>query len=279
MLRIALLSVVLAAPAFAKDEAAKIITDKGSQFIRSDNKKALTVGAEFVAVADAATAAPVGKAVVMEVTGALARISLDEEATKGGAKFVLIPKAATGAPKADAPKADAPRPAGPKLDGKIEVGVLRVTFSNNTDASWTDCSLHFSDGRSYKVGEVVKHSDDTVMKVKFTSPPEPPSDHVKVACSEGESDFYFAKPQVSGGKLKGYATNDKGSVVIYNNTETAWTACDVSKPNGSHFVLGTLKGHDHDSIDRGRFVKEAEAAAKGSIELRCKEGQLVQALD
>jgi len=278
-----LLVVLVGSSAFAAATTAKIFTDKGSQYMRTDNKKLLSVGAELDAVVDPA-GKPVGKAVIMEVNGALARVSLDDDATKAGAKFVVLPKAKTGAaaPATAAPAAapaavaEAPRP---KLNGTLESGALRVTFANNTDASWTGCELHYADGSTYKVGEVVKHSDDAVMKVKFTSAPEPVYDHVVLTCAEGESKFYFNKPQAPVGKLKGYATNDKGSLAIYNSTDTAWTACDISKPDKTHFVMGTLKGHDSDTINRGNFKKEAEAKAPNWIELRCNEGVLHQKID
>src|SRR5882762_5576929 len=83
----------IAVPALAKGpETAKIFSDKGSTYFRSDNKKALSVGAELDAVADAKSPDKVlGKAVIMEVTGALARVSLDDDAAKGGAKYVVLP--------------------------------------------------------------------------------------------------------------------------------------------------------------------------------------------
>ncbi len=299
MIRLFALSLLVASSVHAANpnaEVAKIFTDKGSTYIRSDNKKVLVIGAELTAVATAESNLSIGKAVVMEVNGALARVSLDEDATQNHAKYLLVPKAkaaaavpAPGTAPAASPAAT-PAPTGappaearkvlPKLEGTLESGALRVSIVNDSDASWTDCQLAYSDGRTYKVGEVMKHSDDTVMKIKFTGPPEPLYDHLVVNCSEGESTFFFAKPQAPVGKLKGYATDDgKGSVVIYNNNDTGWTTCDVKKPNGTHYVLGNLKGHDHDSIDRGRFKKEAEPAKDQWLELRCKEGELHTKLD
>lgn len=280
-------------------ETAKIFTDKGSTYIRSDNKKALAVGAELDAVVDAKKPdAVAGKAVIMEVTGALARVSLDDDAVKAGAKFVVLPKASGGgggdaqgfgglglrgsggakpADDDDEEKAPAPRTPGRKLSGKLTANPLQFAFGNDEDASWTECKLVHSDGSSYEVGEVVKHTDDTVMRVKLSSPPEPAYDHLVVICSEGKSKFYFDKPHAPQGKLKGYATNNGGSVIVYNQNDTAWTSCDVRKPNGTHYVLGNLKGHSDDSIDKGRFKKEEDNKPKW-IELRCKEGELHTAL-
>jgi hypothetical protein len=272
-----------AAPALAGKAAAtaKIFTDKGSTYFRTDNKKALSVGAELDVVVDAKdTSKPVGQAVVMEVNGALARISVDDDATKAGGKFVVLP---TGAGKAspaaaaraddDEPKAPAFKSTGNKLSGKLGVAGLHFSWSNDSDTSWTGCKLVHSDGSFFDVGEVVKHTDDGVLRVKLGGAPEPAFDHVEVICSEGKSRFYFDKPSQPKGSLKGYARNDGGGIVLYNQMETAWTACDVRKPDGTHYVLGTLKGHSDDSIAKGRFKKEADNKPKW-IEMRCKEGGL-----
>jgi hypothetical protein len=269
--------ILLAAAAVPGPETAKLFSDKGSVYFRTDSIKALTVGAELQVVVDAASAAPVGKAVIMEVSGKLARVSLDDEATKAGAKFVWVPKPKGTGSGTPGPVVNA-NPTGPKLNGKLESGTLRVTITNNSDASWTGCELQYSDGSTYKLGEMVKHSDDTVLKVKFRSPPEPLYDHLIVSCSEGESRFYFSKPTAPVGRLKGYAVNEgKGSVVVYNSGDTAWTQCDVKKPDRSHYVLGTLKGHANDGINGGRFKKEAEAPISW-LDIRCKEGWLRQPL-
>ena len=265
------LTMVLVMLALPGPEAAKLFSDKGSLYFRTDHVKALTVGAELAVVADASSVAPLGKAVIMEVSGKLARVSLDEEAGKSGAKFVLLPR----------PKGVAVvnvKPTGPKLNGTLESGTLRVTISNNSDTNWTGCELQYSDGSTYKLGEMVKHSDDTVLKVKFSSVSSPVYDTLLVSCAEGESRFYFSKPTAPVGSLKGYAVNDgRSDVVVYNSSESAWTQCDVKKPDRSHYVLGTLKGHDHDSINGGRFKKEAEGPISW-LDIRCKEGWLRQPL-
>jgi len=283
MNRLALIAVLLSAVALAKPTpTAKLIVDKGSTYFRADDKKALSVGAELEASLDADGKQPAGKAVVMEVSGALARVSLDDDAA-GKAKFVVLPKHAVAANQATASaedvisdRRDLPRPAtGPKLAGKVESGALRVTMTNDSDSSWSGCNLVYSDGRTYDVGEVVKHSDDAVLKVKFKSAPDPVYDHVTVRCAEGTGQFFFAKPTSPRGKLKGYATNEgKGTIVLYNQNDSAWTSCDVAKPDGTHYVLGSLKGHNNDSVNGGRFIKEDEARAQQWLELRCKEGVL-----
>lgn len=268
MRHIYLLLLALPAAAGTKPEAAKIFSDKGSQYVRSDNKRALTVGAELVATDDAQKS--VGKVVIMEVTGSLARVSLDDDATKAKAKYALIPapKVAAGAPAAVAAPVAAPVA---KLNASLEPG-MRIKFANLSDQDWTGCELLTNDGKKLEIGEVPKHTQDTAMKFKFSSPPSPPYDHLTVSCAEGEAQFYFNKPNAPVGSLKGYATNEKGSVVVFNQANSGWTACDVKKPDGTHYVLGTLKAGDNDSIDKGRFAKEQEAKVQEWMELRCAQG-------
>src|SRR5688572_14993558 len=94
MSRLILLLLILLAliPRASAAQAAKIFPDKGSTWIRADNKKLLKVGAEHDVVADEKSTASLGKAVIMEVNGMLARVNVDEAATKAGGKFVLLAK-------------------------------------------------------------------------------------------------------------------------------------------------------------------------------------------
>ncbi len=279
-----LLTLCLAAPASAgkAPATAKIFTDKGNTYFRTENKKLLTVGAEYDVVADAKdTSKSLGKAVIMEVVGQLARITLDDEA-KGG-KFVVLAPATADAPAAaakvddddddDAPKTPVFKGTGRTLDGKLGIAGLHFSWTNSSDESWTQCKLVHSDGSFFDVGEVVKHSDDGVLRVKLGGAPDPAYDHVSVICSEGKSKFYFDKPSQPKGSLKGYARRDGSGLFLTNQMETAWTACDVRKPDGTHYVLGTLKGHSEDSIAGNRFKKEEDNKPKW-IEMRCKEGEL-----
>mgnify|MGYP001599882291 CR=1 FL=1 len=106
-------------------------------------------------------------------------------------------------------------------------------------------------------------------------PAAPLYDHLSVDCAEGDAKFYFAKPNAPVGKLKGHAVNEGGnSVTVYNDSDTSWSNCDVKKPDGSHFVVGNLKGRDHDGISGGRFRKEAEEKKDLWLTLECREGQL-----
>jgi hypothetical protein len=278
MSRLLLLLLVLLAliPGAALAQAAKIFTDKGSTWIRSDNKKALKVGAELDAVADEKSNKALGKAVIMEVNGMLARVNVDEEATKAGAKYVLV-KGIGGkaAPSGDARPAEVAAPPRAKLKGILEHGLLGVRIVNETDNDWNNCLLSYSDGTSYKLGQMAKRSEDSVMKVKFGFPAAPLYDHVVVECGEGKSKMYFAKPNAPEGKLKGHAVNEGGGAVrVHNDSNDSWSNCDVIKPDGSHYVMGSLKSRDSDGIANGRFRKEAEAKKDLFLEMNCDEGQL-----
>jgi hypothetical protein len=270
-------------PRIAAAQAAKIFTDKGSTWIRSDKKKALKVGAELDAVVEE-KGKPVGKAIIMEVNGMLARVNVDEEATKAGAKFVLLAPAKGGPAAAAAPveakggeakPVEAAAPPKATLKGVLEHGLIGVRVVNETDQDWNNCLLSYSDGTSYKLGQLPKKSEDSVMKVKFGFPAAPLYDHVVVSCAEGESKFFFDKPNAPVGKIKGHAVNEGGGAVrIYNDGDASWANCDIRKPDGHHYVLGQLKGRDSDGIANARFRKEAEAKKDLFLTMVCDEGQL-----
>src|SRR5690349_18141675 len=137
--RLLCLFALTAVPAFAKPaDTAKIFTDKGSTYFRTDKKNALEVGAELDAVVDAKDVTKTaGKAVIMEVNGALARISLDDDATKAGAKYVVLAKAPTSASHDDAADDDGkpppPKLTGNKLKGRMEQAGLQFGWHNDSD--------------------------------------------------------------------------------------------------------------------------------------------------
>ncbi|MHB8878363.1 MAG: hypothetical protein ACYC8T_32100 [Myxococcaceae bacterium] len=271
------LLVSTAAPA---QEVVKVFSDKGSFFLRAPKKHPLGMGEEVTMVTDAQGAKPVGTAIVMEVTGALVRISLDEESTKAGARFARLPVAAAAKPRPATEVAVAAKPADkppalPPLKGRLENGPIRVTLNNEGDVAWTGCELRFDDGSHYDLGELAAHTEDTVMKIKFKSPPGPLDDHVVVRCDEGETKFVFANPQ-SPGDLKGYVENTGGGrVIVHNTSDVAWNRCDVRKVDRSHYVMGSLKARDHETIGSRNFKKEDEpSTAATELSLRCKEGML-----
>ena len=287
MKRWVVFSLVVCSTAWAQQDVLKAFSDQGSLFVRTPTANAVSVGDELSMVSDAQGTKEVGKAVVMEVTGPLARLSLDEASAKAKAKFVRV--AAAKKPPAPAPEpkpvvavapAAAPPPrvaAGPSLVGRAEKGALRLTVYNDSATPWSDCELKVADGRSYRMEGVAAHADDGVMWVKFSGPPrapEPPYDNVLVRCDEGETRFFFANP-TSPGALKGYVENAGGGrVIVHNASDLAWSRCDVRKPDGSHYVLGSLKAKDQESIRSGLFAKEAVAEIPiTSVHVSCKQGE------
>lgn len=278
-----LLALLLSTAAWSQD-VVKVFSDKGSFFLRSDKKNPVAVGTEVPMFTDAAGTKAAGGAIVMEVTGALARITLDEDATKANARFARLTAGPAAAPAAKAePKAEArpgltPAPTGlPVLKGRLENGPIRVTIHNDSDVSWTECQLRFDDGRTYDVGDMASNSEDTVITLKFKSPPKPPEplyDHVTVTCDEGETKFFFANPR-SPGTLKGYAENmGSGRVDVHNTGDVTWQRCDVRKPDRTHYIMSKLKPRDSETIRSGAFVREAEDKPPAATELsfKCKQG-------
>lgn len=277
------LALFVATSAWSQDTI-KVFQDKGNFFLKSDKKKPIAVGAEVDMFTDAAGTKPAGSAMVMEVTGALARITLDEDATKANARYAKVSGGAAAAEAKPTPSV-APAPAKkadtsnlPQLKGRLSSG-LRVVINNDTDTTWTDCMLRFDDGRYYELGEMASNSEDTVITLKFSRPPSPPEplyDHVVVACDEGETKMFFNNPRSPGG-LKGYAENmGSGRVDVHNTGDVTWQRCDVKKPNGTHFLLASLKPRDKETIRSGAFVKEAEQAPPPATELSltCKQGRM-----
>ncbi len=261
--------------AFAQD-VLKVFEDKGSFFVRVDKKRPLAVGAELSMATDAAGTKAAGSAIVMELKGALARITLDEEAAKANARYAVIP--AEGKPAAAAAPAPAPAEKRPQLKGRLETGV-RIGIVNESDINWTECELRFDDGRFYPLGQLGAHSDDTVLPFKFSRPPGPPEplyDHVLVSCDEGDTKFMFDNLR-SPGKLKGYVENlGGGRIIVHNSGDTDWHRCDVRKPDKSHYIMEKLSARDQESIRSGNFIKEKEPEPPKAtvLVLRCKEGEL-----
>ncbi len=289
----AVLTALLAVEAFAEGDVAKVFVDKGSTYLRSEKK--LKVGDELVMVTDAAGTAEAGHALVMEVNGALVRVTLDEDAQKASAKFARLsappqvkPVApakpvAPVAPVAVAPPepmapapvvAAAPGPVtGPLLKGRIEANGFRTVAYNDSTTSWNDCEFRFSDGGHHNIGLVRPMSDESSLLIKFDWPPEPAFSGVTVKCAEGEAFFKFNEPAAKHA-LNGFAEADGSRVSITNSGDTDWSRCDVRKPDGSHSVVSRMKAHDRESIRGGAFKKDAENAKPRWLTLTCREGSL-----
>jgi hypothetical protein len=256
-MRALILAAVLLPAAALAQEAWEAFTDKGSIFVRAGSQQGLKVGTELSMFKDANDATPAGKATVMEVFDAMARINLDGASTAARAKYARIP--GTG-----------PALAGAELKGRASMNVIgRLTIYNDTSANWTDCVLTLPDGKIYKESGVNAHSDDGIMVLKFVSPPGPQLDHVRVKCAEGDAKFVFKDPSAKTA-LKGYAENSDGRITLHNTGTTGWTQCTVSKPDGTFYVMGELKADDHDSIAASRFKKEDVPYT--TVQVQCRQG-------
>lgn len=280
-MRLALSLALLVSTAAWSQDTIKVFQDKGNFFLKVDKKKPIAVGTEVDMYTDAEGTKKAGSAMVMEVNGALARVTLDEDATKANARFAKPAASAVADSKPTpsvATRKKEPEPNVPQLKGRLSSG-LRVVVNNDSDTTWTDCTLKYDDGRYYEIGEVPSNSDDTVLVIKFKSPPSPPEplyDHVVVTCDQGETKMFFNNPR-SPGELKGYAENmGSGRVDLHNTSDVTWQRCDIKKPNGTHFVLASLRPRDKETIRSGAFVKEAEQSAPPATELaiNCKQGRL-----
>ena len=257
--------------------AVKAFSDRGSIFIRTPTTSPVYVGDELTVSADELGAHPLGKAVVMEVTGPLARLSLDEPSAKAKVRYVAVAKPTAPVAAVAATPAPRPAPTAPRLVGRAERAALRLVILNDSSEDWSRCDLSLADGKTFRMDSIAAHHDDTVMWLKFVGPPrapEPLYDNVDVRCDEGETRFFFANPQ-SPGTLKGYAENAGGGrVVVYNSSNKPWNRCDVRKPDGSHFVLGTLDARDQNSIRPALFTQEAVREIPiNSVHIRCAQGE------
>jgi hypothetical protein len=288
MNRTALLLLLIAAPVAHADELAKVFADQGKSYIRSDQASALVVGTELPAFSDAAGAKPAGKVIVMEVTGQLARVTFDEDASRAGAKYVRVGVRAGAAQAGGQPPPPPPPPSmypplppvvssrPVALQATLGRGDNAITITNNTDAPLSGCELRFPDRRFAPVSMVPARKKVTIGYGAIKPPPDVGDEYLTMRCNEGESDFRFNEPNRSSGELKGHAENrGRGSVLIFNDSSQDWTGCDVIKPNGDHFMQNNLGAHASDSIRGGLFKAPSGAEV---IQLICVEGKTSQAV-
>ncbi len=290
----ALIVAMLAAQASA-DEVAKLFSDQGKTYVRSDNPAAFVIGTELPAFSDAAGTKSAGRAVVMEIVGQLCRVSLDDAAVKASAKFVRLkgpggaqalppappsaagpppppPPPAAGPPPPTPPPAAAPPTGGP-LVGKVEPTDKGVIIRNTSDVGWNGCELKWSDRRFAPVGKVDARQAFTIPETRVNDAPELPYDRITVRCAEGEADFLFDQPALKTA-LQGFVENGrKGGIQLHNDGPTDWTRCDLIKPDRTHFVQGTLKAHSWDSI-RGGLFKPPTVEEPPTVTLKCLEGSI-----
>jgi hypothetical protein len=281
-MRAAALTLVLSFAVAHADEGAKVFVDQGKTYVRSDNPASLVVGNEFTVCSDAAMTKPVGKAVIMEVVGQLARVSLDEAATKAPVRFVRLGKAqpppppppppepvlAAMPPPPPPPPPAPPAPLAGPLAGRIEQGD-KITIRNDTERTWTGCELFYSDRRHAIVGPVEARKSASISARSVQDGPDLSDDRITVRCAEGEADFIFEQPSRKTA-LNGYAESSrKGGIILHNDGPTDWTRCDLIKPDRTHYVQGLMHARSGDTI-RGSLFKAPTAPE--TVTLKCFEG-------
>src|SRR5262245_21403435 len=177
-------------------EAWELFVDKGDTFIRAGEKQGLKVGDELWMYGDARGGEVHGKATVMQVWEALARVSVDPAATKAQAHFARPAGARVAVPIADG---------GAGLQGRASKSLVgRISLYNESAVSWSNCLLTLPDGRQYRLPLLKALSDDGVMLARFVAPPQPRLDSVRVKCAEGVARFVFKDAAAKTG-LKGFA--------------------------------------------------------------------------
>jgi hypothetical protein len=285
---VALLGLVLV-PSWAKAEALRVFTDRGSTWVRSDDKKLLQVGAELDARVEE-SGPSVGKAVIMEVNGMLARVALDEAATAAKAKVLVsgsgrpMPAPANATPPAPRPASKNSTALSPPplptpgnapatrntLKGRLVHAPIRMQVFNDSNEDWTACTLRYSDGTSYGLSRLPAHADEGILKVKFGFAPTTTADRVSVTCAQGQSMFVFGRSSGTG-TLKGRADGRDGRIFVSNDSEENWSNCEIRKPDGTRFMMGTLKAHDTDGIANGRFKTPDNELV---LSIDCDQGHL-----
>ncbi|MBL8958071.1 MAG: hypothetical protein JNK82_45275 [Myxococcaceae bacterium] len=292
MRTIAAVVTLLSASVASAQEVAKIFTDSGKLYIRSENASSLAVGTELNAYTDAAGTKAAGQVVVMEVTGQLVRVTLEDDSVKG-AKYVRLsgaaPAPAAARAQAGAPPPPPPPPAlppppppPPPAQGKAEPassalnavlvrGGGYILVRNDSKTEYTRCQLTFPDGRfamlskNVAPGYAVQVPYDDIKKG-----PELVEDFITVKCIEGEAELRFNDPGRPNA-LKGHAEGRGGGVVIYNDSSTDWTGCEVWKPYGTMFKQGVLRANSSDSIRAGLF---RPPPGPEIIRLTCAQGSV-----
>ena len=276
------LLLVLAAPVAHSQELAKLFTDGGKTYVRTDDPTGLLPGAELEAFADAAGKKSAGRVVVMEVAGQLVRVAFDDDAPKGAAKYVRLSRAGP-APAAPAPSAGPPPPPPPPsppgvppppppLRATLGRAGNTITIRNDSEGGLSGCELKFPDRRWAPAGSVPPRRTISVGYGEIRPAPDLGDDWILVRCAEGEAELHFNQPGKANA-LHGRAEGRGSGVLIFNDGNTDWTKCDLIKPNGNHFMQGDLRARSSDSV-RGGLFRPREGAE--IITLTCMQGAMSQ---
>jgi len=264
----------LAAPVANAQDVAKLFTDDGKTYLRSEGAPSLVPGAELPAYSDAGGTRAAGKVIVMEVKGLLVRVSFADAAAKASAKFVRV---GGKAPGAGAPPPPPPPPPGlppppPPLQAVLGREGNAITIRNDSSGDMVGCQLTFPDRRFAPAGTVPAGRTVKVGYGEIRPAPDVGDDFIVVRCNEGEAELHFKEPNKPNA-LKGRAEGRGGGVLIFNDGDRDWTECDLIKPNGNHFKQGPLKAKTSDSVRAGLFRPREGPEI---IQLVCAQGAMSQ---
>ena len=274
------LGFALAATSAHAQDVARLFTDQGKTYLRTDSAGALVPGAELPAFGDQAGTKPAGKVIVMEVLGQLVRVTYEDEANKSAAKFVRVGRGAAAAPAAGAagmppppppppPPSGGPPPPPPPLQATLVRGSGLIMVRNDSKEEWNGCKLDFPDRRWAPIeGSLGPGRSVNVGYGEIKPAPDLGNDWLLVRCAEGEAELYFDQP-LKTNSLKGRAEGRGGGVLIFNDGPTDWTQCDLIKPNGTRFAQGTLRAKSSDSVRAGLFKPPSGPEI---IRLTCNQG-------
>ncbi len=196
--------------ALADASVVEAFKDKGEYFVKAGTRAGLKIGSEVTIlgdqIGDSGEYRTAGKGTVLEVWENLARVNLDEEASKlkevkHARVAKLAPKPAPSAPagQAAAPAAPAPAPAGGKLNGHAAINgfgpAKRITLFNDSKDNWTKCDLRLPDNRHYVMASLKAGDSEAVSLPHFSQDGtafDKPLDSLSVKCNEGEGRFNFS---------------------------------------------------------------------------------------
>ncbi|MBL8950678.1 MAG: hypothetical protein JNK82_07875 [Myxococcaceae bacterium] len=280
MRTVAALMLVLAASVANAQELAKLFTDEGKTYLRSDGAATLMQGSELAAYSDANGARPAGKVIVMEVKGLLVRVTFADDAARAQAKFVRVgaaPAVAARPPPPGVPPPPPPPPQGvppppPPLQAVLGRQGNAITIRNDSSGDMVGCQLGFPDRRYAPAGTVPAGRTIIVGYGEIRPAPDVGDDFIVVRCAEGEAELHFREPNRPNA-LKGRAEGRGGGVLIFNDGERDWSDCDLIKPNGNHFKQGALRAKASDSVRAGLFRPREGAEI---ISLTCAQGAMSQ---
>ncbi len=270
---LALLVVSLCAVAFAEPPA-ELFTDKAETYVRAGSRSGMTVGQKLLVFSDAAGAQRVGSGMVMEVWESMSRVSLDEAAKKGKARFAARDVPAEPLAQPPPPPATTPLSArplvGPPLRGHVQRGNMgRIIIYNDSDTHWTGCEARLPDDSVFRFGQLAPRSDEGILSIKFLREGLPANDRLAVQCDQGEASFPFGYGR-NEGSLKGHAERGHvGRIIVHNDGDTDWTRCVLRLPDSTSYVLGSLRAHSDEGVMPTRFRLEA---ATNYLVVRCQQG-------